>query len=233
MPISKAREIAANEKMDLVLKTSSTQKPVVQISSYRVNLLKDFYMKHFDEKANIAENMKDEDFNLVEIRQQIGLNDLKTKAAMVRRMVQKEKAAVRIFVRVKPSSKIDIAKANFLLQNMEDQLEGVGTILKKNTVQKFTRDLPQLEAPETLKEVLEKEPQIDVDEEDAQIDDVDLDREKLGEEARVQDEKEIGYVALEVIPQMQEETRSQAEAMLKNLGSIDNIMQKIEERRGM
>lgn len=228
--LDKAREEAKNQGMDLILKTLSTKIPVVQITEYKLELLRGFYQRFINSNVELHGEIQEEDFDLIEIKQQIGISDLNLKISKIKELVIKKNAAIRVFIRVNATSKIDIAKANFLLENIAEQLKGIGEITKKKSVQYFKTH------PQDTSEILGEEQKkyisslIEKGEEIKPEPDVDFIKKKKKEEIKL-DDKQIGYVSFNLVPNMNEETKTRR-AVAKYTKEIEAAL-KLHETRSI
>ena len=241
MSFSRARDMALKENLDLVLKTRSTTVPVIQIAPYRAELIKKFYEKYTHLKSAGSfysnhlleeESVEDKDFTITEIKQQIDMSDLRTKVASITNMVQKKKDAVKVIVKVNPLNKIEVAKANFLLQNVADQLIGIGIIRRKTAVQEFPEiPMATVSREEAKEEVEDQEVRIAREMEPA--DDIVIQdlpkRKKRAKELK--DNVHLGYVSVEIIPQTNKVPASTIEGILTRLGSVEGLLKRVQERK--
>ncbi len=218
-----AQTMAANEGLDLVLKTTSSLIPVVQIAPYRAELIKKFYEKYTQLKL-VEDTVEDDDFTEMELHQNIDISDLRNKITMITQQVRKKNAAIRVIVKVDPNNKIEVAKANFLLQNVADQLAGVGIVKKKPNVQ----DLPDYVV--TASSQIGAKPYQRAGYGDEQEADMGA-SDKRRHERKAVESVPTGFVCVDIIPQTNKQTAASIEGIMKGLGSVEDILKQIQARR--
>ncbi len=181
------------------------------------------------------DKVEESDFTVMELNKQIDMSDLKTKVGVISQLVKKKNSPIKVIVKVDPLNKIEVAKANFLLHSVADQLSSVGIVKKITSVQEFP-DFPHEslggEDEESI-DAADVEARIERETEPGEIDLEDAPKKRRGKkvEAPLKDNARLGYVAVEVVPRTNKVTAATIEWIVEKLGSVENIMKKVTEKR--
>jgi len=170
---------------------------------------------------SIDDKVERKDFIEMVINREINSNDLKTKVNKINRMVTKRKDCVRVLLKVDTSNKIDMTKGKSLLQNISNQLGDIG-IIRQSTKSKLDK---------IYEETNELSEEKDKSQESKQKDSVKETGKKVLETSEKEKEVKETYLTLEIIPKTNKNSRQSLSDLLKDIGSVDEIIKKLDETK--